>query len=91
LPEAWYRLGQLRSQKGDTPGAVAAYATSLKGWPRISWAPDATVKLAAALTDANRPNDACSAIEQFDKVYGKMATIETKTLAKAIRVKDKCP
>ncbi len=91
LPEAWFRLGQLRSQKGDTPGAVAAYATSLKGWPKIAWAPEATVKLAAALNDANRPSDACAAIDQFDKVYGKMASIENKAMAKSIRVKDKCP
>ncbi len=91
LPEAWFRLGQIRSMKADTPGAVTAYATSLKGWPKTSWAPEATVKLASALTDANRPTDACSALTQFDKIYVKMATTENKALAKSLRTKDGCP
>jgi len=90
LAEAWFRLGQIRTIKQDIPGAVAAYATSLKGWPRTSWAPEAAVKLAAALTASNRPNDACSALTQFDKIYLKMATMDSKTLAKSLRAKDNC-
>ncbi|ESQ75547.1 tetratricopeptide repeat protein [Asticcacaulis sp. AC402] len=91
LPEAWFRLGQIRSMKQDASGAVAAYATALKGWPKTSWAPEATVRLAGALTDSNRPTDACLALAQFDKLYAKTATNEHKTMAKTLKAKDKCP
>ena len=91
LPEAWFRLGQIRTIKGDTSGAVAAYATALKGWPKTSWAPEATVKLASALDGTNRPADACSALAQFDKLYAKTATSDNKILAKNLKAKDKCP
>ncbi len=90
LPEAWFRLGQIRTMKKDTSGAVAAFASALKGWPKTSWAPEATVKLAGALTDSNRPTEACAALTQFDRVYGKMAAAENKALAKDLKVKDKC-
>ncbi len=90
LPEAWFRLGQIRTMKKDPAGAVAAYATALKGWPKTSWAPEATVKLAGALSDSNRPTEACQALVQFDRVYGKMAAAENKALAKDLKVKNKC-
>lgn len=91
LPEAWYRLGQIRGMKGDNSGSVAAYATSLKGWPKTSWAPDATVRLAEALTNSNRPTEACATLGQFDKLYGKSATVDAKSLAKNLRTRNKCP
>ena len=91
LPEAWFRLGQLRAMKQDNAGAIAAYATALKGWPKTSWAPEATVRLAGALADANRPTEACAALAQFDKLYGKMATTDSKALAKSLKVRAKCP
>ncbi len=90
LPEAWFRLGQIRTTKKDSAGAVAAFATALKGWPKTSWAPEATVKLAAALSDSNRPTEACQALTQFDRVYGKMAAAENKALAKDLKVKNHC-
>jgi len=90
LPEAWFRLGQIRTMKKDPAGAVAAYATALKGWPKTSWAPEATVKLAGALSDSNRPTEACQALVQFERVYGKMAAAENKALAKDLKVKNKC-
>jgi len=90
LPEAWFRLGQIRAQKKDASGAVAAYATALKGWPKTSWAPEATVKLAAALSDSNRPTEACQALVQFDRVYARMAATENRALAKDIKARNKC-
>ena len=90
LPEAWFRLGQIRTMKKDPAGAVAAYATALKGWPKTSWAPEATVKLAGALSDSNRPTEACQALVQFDRVYGKMAAAENKALAKDLKARNKC-
>lgn len=91
LPEAWFRLGQLRAMKQDNAGAIAAYATALKGWPKTSWAPEATVKLANALADANRPTEACAAVAQFDRLYAKMATTDSKALAKSVKARGKCP
>jgi len=90
LPEAWFRLGQIRTMKKDSSGAVAAYASALKGWPKTSWAPEATVKLASALTDTNRPSEACLALAQFDKSYARMAAAENRALAKELKVKNKC-
>ncbi|MGZ3297416.1 MAG: tol-pal system protein [Asticcacaulis sp.] len=90
LPEAWFRLGQIRTMKKDASGAVAAYATSLKGWPKSSWAPEATVKLAAALSDSNRPTEACAALTQFDKVYARMAATENRALAKDLKARNRC-
>jgi len=90
LPEAWFRLGQIRTMKKDSSGAVAAYATALKGWPKSSWAPEATVKLAAALSDSNRPTEACQALAQFDRVYAKMAATENRALAKDLKAKNRC-
>ncbi len=90
LPEAWFRLGQIRTMKQDNSGAVAAYASALKGWPKTSWAPEATVKLADALTSTNRPTEACQALSQFDKLYAKQATSDNKTLAKTLKTKNNC-
>jgi TolA-binding protein len=89
-PEAWFRLGQVRAMKGDPSGAVSAYATSLKGWPKTSWAPEATVKLAQALNDSNRPADVCASLTQFDKVYAKLATNEMRNQAKVLKDKNRC-
>lgn len=89
-PEAWFRLGQLRSMKSDNNGAIAAYASSLKGWPKTSWAPESTVRLAGALSDANRPKEACAAVGQFDRLYAKGATAEIKAKAKDLAAKNKC-
>ncbi len=90
LPEAWFRLGQIRTMKSDSSGAVAAYASALKGWPKTSWAPEATAKLADALTTTNRPTEACQALSQFDKLYAKQATSDIKTLAKNLKTKNNC-
>jgi TolA-binding protein len=88
--EAWYRLGQIRSNRGDISGSVGAFATSLKGWPKTSWAPDATVKLAAALSDTNRPKESCSALGEFNKRYNTLASASIKSQAKALSTKAKC-
>jgi tRNA(Ile)-lysidine synthase TilS/MesJ len=49
------------------------------------------VLLADALTNVNRPTEACAALVQFDKLYAKTATADSKTLAKSLKTKDKCP
>ncbi|WP_031230096.1 tetratricopeptide repeat protein [Asticcacaulis sp. YBE204] len=87
--EAWFRLGQIRSTRGDVSGSVAAYATSLKGWPKTSWAPEATVKLAAALGQTDAPK-ACVALTEFNKRYAATASAPIKSQAKALATKGKC-
>jgi len=89
-PEAWFRLGQIRSLKGDKSGAVGAYATSLKGWPKTTWAPEATVKLAAALAETNQAKQSCAALAEFDKRYGTLASTPMKSEARAMAAKGKC-
>jgi len=87
--EAWFRLGQIRTVKGDVSGSVAAYATSLKGWPKTSWAPEATVKLATALSQSD-PAKACVALTEFNKRYAAGASAAIKSQAKALSAKGKC-
>lgn len=89
-PEAWYRLGQVRSRQNDPNSALTAYANALKGWPKTSWAPEATVLMAQALMDMNRPKDACGALLQFDKLYVKISSAESRALAKTLRAKAAC-
>lgn len=88
--EAWFRLGQIRSLKGDVSGSVGAFATSLKGWPKTTWAPEATVKLAAALSDAKRTKDSCAALTEFNKRYASTASAPMKSQAKALATKGQC-
>ncbi len=89
-PEAWFRLGQIRSLKGDKTGSVGAYATSLKGWPKTTWAPEATVKLASALAETNQAKQSCAALTEFDKRYGTLASTPMKSEARALAARGKC-
>lgn len=89
-PEAWYRLGQIRTMRTDSAGALTAYATSLKGWPKTNWAPDSTVRMAQALMDTNRPKETCAALSQFDKTYAKGASAGTLSLAKSLKARAAC-
>ncbi|UDF02831.1 tetratricopeptide repeat protein [Asticcacaulis sp. AND118] len=87
--EAWFRLGQIRTVKGDVSGSVAAYATSLKGWPKTTWAPEATVKLATALSQTDAAKS-CVALAEFNKRYATGASAAIKSQAKALATKGKC-
>ena len=48
------------------------------------------MRLAGALGDANRPKEACAALSQFDKLYAKAATAETRASVKSMATKYKC-
>jgi len=88
--EAYYLLGEsyyMRSGYGD---ATTAYARALKDWPKIAWAPDATVKLARALAATNRPEQACAALAEFDKRYAATAPKAVKSRAAATAAAAKC-
>ena len=89
--EANYRLGDLRAADGDQAGAVQAYATALSGWPRTSWAPDATIKLAAGLTITDRDAQACAAVGEFFQRYGEGAPTTLINRARQLRERAECP
>ena len=88
--EAYYWLGEsyyMRSLYGD---ATTDYARALKDWPKTTWAPDATVKLARALASTNRQDQACAALREFDSRYGATAPKSVKARAAATAAAAKC-
>ncbi|MFN3814845.1 tol-pal system protein [Brevundimonas sp.] len=89
--EANYRLGDLRAAAGDQTGAVQAYASALSGWPRTSWAPDATIKLASGLDATDRNTQACAAVREFFQRYGEGAPTTLINRARQIRERAECP
>lgn len=89
--EANYRLGDLRAADGDQPGAVQAYATALSGWPRTSWAPEATIKLATGLNATDRNPQACAAVREFFQRYGEGAPTTLINRARQLRERAECP
>lgn len=88
--EANYRLGDLRAEAGDQTGSVQAYASALGGWPRTSWAPDATIKLAAGLNATDRNPQACAAVREFFERYGEGAPTTLINRAERIRDQAEC-
>lgn len=86
-PEAYYWLGESYSVRDLNGDATAAYARSLKGWPKTTWAPDAVIKLARALAATQRNDAACSALGEFARRYEKTATASVR--ARAAQTKEK--
>ena len=89
-PEAHYQLGETLYVRDDRSGAAAEYAHALKGWPHNKWAPDAVIKLGQAMVGLGKTREACGAVAEFDKRYGKEAATPVKTRAAALRSKAKC-
>src|SRR5690606_24142216 len=85
LGEAHYRLDDLRLADDDDDGAVQDYARALRGWPATAWAPDAAVKLAAALSTTDRNEQACQALGEFDRRYAERASAAVRNRAGQIR------
>ncbi len=90
VPAAYYWLGQSDSQRQDYTDAVAAYANALKGWPKASWAGDATVSLGRALAETNQAGQACAALAEFDRRYRAGAAGTVKTHAADVRTRAHC-
>lgn len=90
LPEANYRLGETRFIADDHAGAAQAYAAALRGWPRATWAPDATVKLANALQATDRGPQACQALAEFDRRYAEGAPAAVRSRASALARAARC-
>jgi tol-pal system protein YbgF len=88
--EARYRLGESLYIQSDYGQAARAYAEALKGWPKTTWAPDATVKLSAALAQLGRRDEACSVVGEFETRYGPNAPTAVKNRARSVRTKAAC-
>jgi len=90
IPAAYYWLGEADSARQGYADAVPAYANALKGWPKQSWAPDATVKLARALAETNQTDKACAALAEFERRYRKEASPLVKSRATEVRTRAAC-
>jgi tol-pal system protein YbgF len=90
LPEAYYWLGESDYAREDYQDATPAYARALKGWPKLAWAPDATVKLARALAETSRTTEACAALAEFDHRYRAAASNTVRARAQAVRARAQC-
>lgn len=88
--EASSRLGDLRVASGDHAGAVAFYASALRGWPTASWAPATTLELATALNATDRKTQACTALNEFTRRYAPTATPAVRTRATQLRTRIGC-
>jgi tol-pal system protein YbgF len=87
-PEARYWWGKTLSAKGDNARAASTYIAAIRGWPKSTWAPDAVVELARALTALKRPTDACAALAELPKRYPKApAAVSTRAAAAARQAK----
>lgn len=88
-PEARYWLGKTLSVRGANADAAGAFIGAIRGWPKTSWAPDATLELARALVALKKPTDACQTLDELARRYPKAsATIMTR--AQAVRTQAKC-
>jgi tol-pal system protein YbgF len=88
--EARYRLGETLYIQSDYGEAARAYAEALKGWPKVAWAPDATVKLSQSLAQLGRRDEACSVVGEFETRYGPTAPPAVRSRARAVRAKAAC-
>ena len=88
-PEARYWLGKTLSVRGANADAAGAFIGAIRGWPRTSWAPDATLELSRSLVALKKPADACQTLDELARRYPK-APAAVMTRAQAVRVQAKC-
>ncbi len=88
-PEARYWLGETLFIRGLYSDAAAAYIGAVRGWPKTSWAPDAVIKLARALTALNKAPDACRTLDELKRRYP-AASASAKARAADARAAAKC-
>jgi tol-pal system protein YbgF len=88
--EARYHLGEALYIQSDYGQAARAYAEALKGWPKATWAADATVKLSLSLAQLGRRDEACSVVSEFQTRYATGAPPAVKARARSARNKASC-
>ncbi len=74
LGEANHHLAEARFRLEDWTGAAAAYAASLRGWPRTPWAAESALKLAQTLGRLDRDAEGCQAVAEFGRRYAPTAS-----------------
>ena len=89
-PEAYYWLGDSYTVRDLNGDATAAFARSLKGWPKTAWAPDAVIKLARSLAATQRQPEACAALNEFTRRYSTTATAAIKLRAAQTQTRIGC-
>lgn len=88
-PEARYWLGKTLSVRGANAEAAGAFIGAIRGWPKTSWAPDATLELSRSLVALKKPADACQTLGELARRYPKAPTT-VLTRAQAVRTQAKC-
>lgn len=88
-PEARYWYGKTLSARGVHADAATAYIGAIRGWPKTSWAPDATVELARELIALRKNAEACQALSELAKRYPS-APAAVKSRAASARTQAKC-
>ena len=89
-PEAYYWLGETYYLREAYRQSTGAYAAALKSKPKTSWAADAMVRLSESLAQTNQADQACAAVDEFDRAYAAKASAAVKTRAAAVRRRAKC-
>ena len=75
--------------RGANADAAGAFIGAIRGWPRTSWAPDATLELSRSLVALKKPADACQTLDELARRYPK-APAAVMTRAQAVRIQAKC-
>ena len=88
-PEARYWLGKTLSVRGANADAAGAFIGAIRGWPKTTWAPDATLELSRSLVALKKPADACQTLDELARRYPK-APAAVLARAQAVRVQAKC-
>lgn len=81
--EANYWLGRTLAVQNMQAEAAGAYARALKGWPQVSWASDAVLRLTSSLVELKNPK-ACEALGEFNNRYRAKATAAQRSRAKEL-------
>ncbi len=67
--EARYWLGETLYAQEAYGDAATAYIGAIRGWPKTTWAPRATMKLGRSLIALDKPADACRTLGELGRRY----------------------
>ena len=87
--EANYWWGKTLDVRNANAQAAGAFIAAIRGWPKASWAPDATVELARQLTAMGKAPDACATLDELPRRYPN-ASAQVKSRAANTRIRAKC-
>ena len=90
-PDQYHKFQSERSAPFDDLLKLVDVRPRLKAVDLGCGTGELTRRLADALTNSNRPSEACGALTEFNKRYVTMATADMKLQAKSLKAKAKCP